>query len=551
MLFSILVSTGQDPIHEQPIPRNFLRHLAAATDSILPTRLTLAFVVLASLAPVQAANTTSGSLASNESGVVAPAAGDGVVPHTSGNTSQTRISANTNTLATSSMPMSIIRQPGAGSDSVQLQKAIDTCHAQGGGFLRIPSGTYEIGTIRLKTNVHLVLEPGAELLGSHSIDDYDSQVIGCIEAPSFNRCLIYAEDASNIGLHGPGTIDGRGTQEFFKPSNDPQNVPERPMLIRFVNCRDVLLRDVVLKNAASWCCNLVGCERVSIEGVKIDSRINRNNDGFDLESCRDVTIRGCHIVSGDDAICLKSARNTPSENLIVSDCIISSHTAGFKLGTSSAGGFRNILVQNSIFRNCGMGVIKLLCVDGGVLENVHFSDLIMEQVEGPVFIRLGTRNVVYDKPKEIVYDREDIKNSSGEAKGILRNCSFRNIRATVRTDNLALAGILITGVPDRSVEDIKFENVDISFPGGGTEKDAAKVVPEDERRYPEQSFFGVLPSSAFFIRHASHVTLSNVRVRWQNVDRRPWLIQENVSDLQIENCYGRLEGTREDFRLEK
>lgn len=435
--------------------------------------------------------------------------------------------------------MKFAPQNAADPCTSQIQDAIDSCHARGGGFIHIPAGAYEIGTLRLKTNVHLVLEPGAELLGSRSIDDYDVDVAGCIEAPSFNRCLIYAENASNIGIHGPGMINGRGTKDAFPPSDDPDRVPERPMLIRFVDCRDVHIHRIVLKNAASWCCHLVGCEKVWIEDTTIDSRVNVNNDGFDLDSCRDVFIRGCHLFTGDDSICPKSTRDYPCENIIVSDCLISSETAGVKLGTSSAGGFRNILVQNCIFRDCRMGVIKLLCVDGGVLENVHFSDLIMENVEGPIFIRLGSRNVVFDRPKEIVYDREDVKADPNGKRGILRNCSFRNIRATVRTDDRARSGIMLSGVPGQCIEDISFENIDINFPGGGTAEDAARVVAEDERRYPEQFFFGILPTSAFFIRHANNIALSNIRMTWHEQDQRPWLTLEDVQNLHTEKCLGR------------
>jgi polygalacturonase len=429
----------------------------------------------------------------------------------------------------------------------QLQSAIDSCHAGGGGFVTLPPGAYEIGTIHLKSHVHLVLDPGAELLGSRNIADYDPAVIGCIEAPSFSRCLIYAENASNIGLHGPGMIDGRGTKDVFKPSDDPDQVPERPMLIRFVDCRDVRMRGVTLKNAASWCCHLVGCEKVWIEDTTIDSRVNVNNDGFDLDSCRDVFIRGCHLFTGDDSICPKSTRDYPCENIIVSDCLISSETAGVKLGTSSAGGFRNVLVKNCIFRDCRMGVLKLLCVDGGVLENVHFSDLIMENVEGPIFIRLGARNVVFDRPKEIVYDRDDVKDQLPEVRGILRNCSFRNIRATVRTDDPARSGIMVTGVPGNCIENVTFENVDIIFPGGGTTEDAARAVPEDERRYPEQFFFGVLPCSAVFLRHVCGVSLRHISFTWENADLRPWIVSHDAEELAVAQCRGRV-GSTQPFR---
>ncbi|MEI7900693.1 MAG: hypothetical protein WCK89_10580 [bacterium] len=69
---------------------------------------------------------------------------------------------------------------------------------------------------------------------------------------------------------------------------------------------------------------------------------------------------------------------------------------------------------------------------------------------------------------------------------------------------------MITGIPGHRVEDVLLENIKISFPGGGTAADAARVVPEDVARYPEQFFFGVLPSSVLYARHVSGLTVRNL-----------------------------------------
>lgn len=415
-----------------------------------------------------------------------------------------------------------------------IQAAIDRIHELGGGCLRIPAGRYLTGTIRLRSHVHLVLEPGASLIGSHCLPDYASDIVGCIEAPSFNRCLIYAENATEIGITGPGSIDGRGDKQTFPPSGDPRHVPERPMLIRLVDCENVSFEKVRLLNAASWCCHLVGCLDVWITDTTVDTCLNQNNDGFDLDGCRNVFIRNCKITSGDDSICLKSTRPEPTENVVISGCVITSHTAGIKLGTSSAAGFRNVLVDQCIFQHCRMGVLKLLSVDGGVLEDVHFSNLVMDDVEGPIFLRLGRRGVVFDRPKEIVYDLNEVKDAAPLREGILRNCSFRNIRAVVRTEDKARAGILLTGVPGASIENILFENIDIRLPGGGSKDDAARILPEDERRYPEQFFFGVPPSSGAFLRHARDLTFRNVRFTLESPDHRTLIIQDDTESVVFE-----------------
>src|SRR5690606_33945702 len=106
---------------------------------------------------------------------------------------------------------------------------------------------------------------------------------------------------------------------------------------------------------------------------------------------------------------------------------------------------------------------------------------------------------------------DDVKDTAPVPDGVLRNCTFRNIRATVHADDLARSGILITGVPGACVEALRFENIDIEFPGGGTAEDASRTMAEDERRYPEQFFFGVPPAAGAFVRHARQVVFRDVR----------------------------------------
>lgn len=53
-----------------------------------------------------------------------------------------------------------------------VQQAIDDCSKAGGGRVVVPTGQYKIGSIVLKSNVHIYLEQGATLFGSTNIKDY-------------------------------------------------------------------------------------------------------------------------------------------------------------------------------------------------------------------------------------------------------------------------------------------------------------------------------------------------------------------------------------------
>lgn len=413
----------------------------------------------------------------------------------------------------------------AGIDTAAIQSAVDACHAAGGGTVSIPPGRFRTGTVKLKSNVEFLLDKGAVILGSTSLADYATDIQGAVEAPAFDKCLFYAENARNIAIVGPGVIDGCASPTVF-PSNRPDgSLGDRPMLMRWVDCESVTFSEVTLKDAGSWCVHMVSCRDVTFANMRIDSRVNPNNDGLDLDGCEDVLIENCSLRTGDDAVCCKSTTARRGANIRVRSCDLSSHTGAFKLGTSSRSGFSGLSIEQCRIHDCRMGVIKLLMVDGGVLEDIRVSDLAMTDVEGPLFIRLGNRGRLYDRPREMVYDPN--AKPEGAPTGVLRNILVRNIQARI-TGGLGCQGIMITGIPGHPVENVTMENLDITFPGGGTAAHAAATVPEDVARYPEQCFFGVLPAWGLYARHVRGLHLDHVRLRLSGPDARPAIRCDDV-----------------------
>ena len=419
---------------------------------------------------------------------------------------------------------------GVSMDTTAIQAAIDACGGDGGGVVIVPAGRYVTGTVKLKSNMTFKVVEGGQILGSKDLADYATDIQGAIEAPQFSKCLIYAENAEDITICGQGVIDGRGLMEDF-PVNLDGELQERPMLMRFVDCKNIKFEEITLKDAASWGVHLVSCEKIRVDNVKLNSMVNWNNDGFDLDSCVDIVIENSHIVSGDDSICPKSTTDRPTKNMLVKNCRVSSNTAAFKCGTSSAGGFKDIVITDCVFYDCRMGCIKLLMVDGGVLENIEISNIKMENVEGPLFIRLGDRGRVYNKPTEQIYEK-DVR-PEGAPAGKLRNVRISNIQATVKGDDKTRQGIMISGIPGCMVEDVLLKDIRISFSGGGTAEDADVIVAEDVARYPEQFFFGVLPSYGLYARHAKGVTLDNVKFELETSDLRPAIVCDDVENLEL------------------
>ena len=431
---------------------------------------------------------------------------------------------------------------GVAMETEAIQSAIDACNKTGGGLVRLPAGEYQIGTIELKSNVTLSLDHGAHLLGS--IDKADYRTEG-LDNPREGgpHCLIYANGAKNIAIEGLGVIDGRGNAENFpRLRSGGRNRGFRPRLLRMVDCDGLKFSGNTWKRPAFWGLHIIDCKNVEFNAVTIQFRNNNyNNDGIDLDGCENVRIENCDIDAGDDAICLKSSKN-PCRNIVVRGCKVSSNTAVLKFGTSSHGGFIDVEVSNCYFYNCPMGAMKLQLVDGGRLENVDISRVFMEDVGCPIFIRLGDRGKTFsgrNGEKAPVGTLKNIRISDVTARVTIEDreaatkASYKNLKVDqspgITDKEKSKAGpIMITGIPDHYVENVTLENVKISFPGHGTPSDAERVIAEDEERYPEQFFFGVLPSWGAYLRHVRNIEFINVELGLRNADARKRLFLEDV-----------------------
>ncbi len=440
-------------------------------------------------------------------------------------------------------------------DTGAIQDAIDACSSAGGGMVRVPTGSFVIGTVHIKNNVTLSLDYGAELLGSQNQKDYP---IGNLRPAreGNSECLLYAEDAKNIRLEGLGVIDGRGHPDFFPKRAGPGGKDTRPRLIRFENCQNVTFSGLTYRNPAFWGIHIVDCKEVHFTGVKVRMRNNHsNNDGLDIDACENVLIENCDIISGDDAICLKSTLG-PCRNIVVRDCVVSSNTAALKFGTSSFGGFIGVNVSNCYFYDCPMGAIKLQSVDGGRLENVSISRIVMKEVGSPFFIRLGNRGRTYTENTKTGANQGADVRPEGAGVGSIKNVRVSDVVAEVTIEDREKAAlahykrmkvdptpgvtarekskagpIMITGIPGHYIEDVVLENIVITYPGHGTAVDAKREIVEDVARYPEQFFFGVLPSWGAYIRHAKNVQFKNVKMTTLANDARERIVLDDVEQF--------------------
>ena len=453
-------------------------------------------------------------------------------------------------------------------DTAAIQAAIDACTEGGGGTAFVPPGKFLTGTLFLKSNVRLHLAATAVILGSPNLDHYATDVERCgfVNVPYIDKCLLYAENAENIALSGRGTIDGQGRS--FPVAALDGSPGERPMLIRLVACRKVSLEDLTLRNAGAWCAHFLRSSNVRIRGITIFNRANYNNDGIDLMNTQDVLISDCTLLCEDDAICLQNmSHEHPVQNIVITNCVMSTRWAAIRSGGAHRGGIRNVTVSNCVIHDtygCG---IKLQISGNGTMENMAFSNIVMSNVTSPISLRLGNHH----------YNNE--KRDTSFPFGGLKNILFDNIRATV-IDETSLKEAMATfygdrgpakpypgeerqcisicGISGHPIEGVTLSDIHVTYPGGGTRDDAARrELPELEDQYPEYFMWGTLPAYGLYARHVKGLALNNVRFDLAAPDLRPALVCDDAEDVEISGlraqgnraaeCLIRLRATRDAF----
>ncbi len=406
-----------------------------------------------------------------------------------------------------------------------IQKAIDDCSHSGGGPLEIPAGKYVTGTLLLKDNVTLHLDKNATLLGSPNITDYRPVDLfhEGTGKPS-GLFLLGALDAKNVSLEGEGTIDGQGAQlQKGDLPIDGKPTRLRPFLVRWVRSDHVTIKGVHLQSAAMWCMHISQSRNVTVDNVTILNRGNANNDGIDIDSSDTVNITNCNIDSHDDAMCLKATGNSPDAHIIIDNCTLKSDCAAIKFGTESLGNFENIQITHCQIRDTHLGGIKLLSVDGATIQHVLISDITMDNVNTPIFLRLGARLKTFhdgDQPKP---------------PGQIRDITIKNLTAT----NAKSIGLLMSGIPNHPLgPDITLDNINIqltpSAPSDTTTQPAS--LPEKENAYPEITMFGKsFSASTLYARHVDGLTLSNVKLTADQPDPRPLAWLDDTHHIKIED----------------
>ncbi len=426
---------------------------------------------------------------------------------------------------------------GVTLDTAALQSAIDACHRDGGGTVLVPAGTFPIGTVELKSNVTLHLAAAGKLLGSadgkqyHAVDAIPLH--GDTTLEDGNWALLFAVNAEKVTIEGPGTIDGQGAQfhSAVRGTPPPSGLGgnRRPYHILCYRCQDLTVRDISLLDCAYHSIRVIESSRIHMEKIYIHNRVNGNNDGFHFISAEYATVSNCIVKSQDDACAMFGS----CKFITITNSYFSTRWSVFRFGGGSA---NNITVSNCLLHEVYGCPIKFQVNSGSRHENISFSNLILDNVTGPIHVAAGPRPPRDNPPPA----------TAPAAPAVVRNISFSNIHGTVTTDPAQLTEASVGGgyrpgeghscitlncVGGAVMENISLENVHLTFGGGGTQEDAARRdLPQIAGEY---FMMGPMPAYGLYARNVHGLTLQNIRFQVSSPDLRPALIFDHVQDASI------------------
>jgi polygalacturonase len=437
-----------------------------------------------------------------------------------------------------------------------IQSAIDFQSSKGGGKVIVPVGEFLTGTIELKSNIHLYLENGSILKGSPNLDHYRRYRNGT------QLGVLYTENAERVAITGYGTIDGNGRAfvyhdrkkdlstemkqftrqgvaylDTLKGVQDGPVVPfehVRPyQMVLFSNVSQLNIHGITLVDSPFWAFHAADSDGIMISDIRVrNSLLMPNADGLNFTSSSNITITGCDIIAGDDALAFSGYsvhHELPgyndirhvSQNVTVSNCLLQTRSSGIRVGGIDQNSLRNYRFDNITIFNSNRGIGLFVHQDGSI-ENVHFSNMTIQT-------RLHTGDWWGNgEPIHIsVIEGAPVEQRLGN----ITNVSFTNIEATGEN------GIIVYGDVAGLIDDIRFNNVRLYMKNGPLQDEYGgnfDLRPATE--LGKNLFKHDIPG--IFIRHANRIELNGVHVNWSDAmhsNFKHGLWTEEVHDLKLKN----------------
>ncbi len=431
-----------------------------------------------------------------------------------------------------------------------IQKAISEA-AKTNGTVVVCGGEYITTTVCLKSNVTLFIQRGSALCSNKSGVGYN------------HRGILHCDGAENVLLTGGGKIKGNGEYFGRKPLYD-KNVTRHSEYIdviemrksaraqiRFAheskyggaiyikNCKNFTADNFIIESSAHWSFRIENCDGVDIKNFVINNnRHVANADGFDIAGSSNVSINHCFVSTADDGICLKNAIwlgcSREMTNINITDCEVISCANSFKIGTETTYDISNVSINNCRFFMTDIypGTVSGIAIesaDGSRVHDINVSNIYMNRVTCPIFIRLCNRNraaiVDSQSANAVEFGQKKKRTFSAPKEKFFQKGSISDINiSSIRAENIEIPVILAGYKQHKKTfypTNITLKDIKLDYAPYKEVYDKRAFIPEYADVYPESWRFRNLPAYGIWARHIKGLNLisfecSAPRSTWKN-----------------------------------
>jgi len=407
---------------------------------------------------------------------------------------------------------------GENDDTVFIQTAIAACPID--GRVLVPRGVYKVRSLFFKSNITFELEkysvisaitdkslipmlPGEiksySLKEEYQLNSWEGDPLVTFAA------VITGINIENVLITGKGSIDGCASYDNWWKTPQVKESVNRPKLVFFSNCKKVVIHGITVKNSPSWTIHPYFSKHLRFIDISvINPMISPNTDGINPESCEDVEIVGTFISVGDDCIAIKSGKiymgrkyKVPTSHMIVRQSCMQNGHGAVTIGSETAAGVNNLLVQDCLFRNTDRGLrIKTRRGRGedSILSNIIFRNIDMDHVKTPFVVNCfyfcdpdGKTDYVGSKKPLLVDERTPM----------IKELVFQDIVC----HNCHIAAAYIYGLPEQKISLIEMKNIIFDFA-----LDAQEGIPA------MMSGAEITKKMGVFARNVERLILENVKL---------------------------------------
>ena len=341
-------------------------------------------------------------------------------------------------------------------DSVQtenIQRAIDDV-ASKKGVLFVPPGVYLSGELKAKSDLTLYLSAGAVLRGTAKISDYPRG--------RFGTQLIHLLDCENVRIMGRGALDGKGRALRYATKNSGDG---RLKLIRSFRARNIVVEDVLLRDAGTWSIHLIESSDLRFTNTKLISNTildepgfpwEPNTDGFDPDNSSRVIIENGFVSCSDDAIAVKLRYGTlrDMDNVQFRSNVVWTVKSALKIGTEVVDRkMTNIVFENNEVIHADRGIV-VYCYRGATIENPRWINNYFERIGDNIKemnIEMNIRDVEGRGRLNDVLIKDNTFERFSPNPSSLRGLDSQHVIDGVVFDNLVIAGKKQTSLDEAEI----------------------------------------------------------------------------------------------------